>query len=304
MWRKISFYYLPKKRPQPAVSHAQLPTALVFEDFVRVFFAARNKEQFSSVYYVDLSFDNDNVIFSEFCESAVLVPGDIGTFDEHGVFASSVVIHNNQFFMYYIGWNKGIEPPLFYTSIGLAVSNDGKSFKKYSKAPILSRSNWDPCLVTSPNVYIENDLWRMTYVSGIKWTRKHNGALQSHYNIKYAESGDGINWKRDGFVAIDFRQGETNLARSSVIKTQDNEYKMWYSYVHSEIGKYRIGFAQSKDGYLWERKDDEAKIDIDNQQAREMICYPFVFFFKGRMYMLYNGDNFGRMGFGVAVWES
>jgi hypothetical protein len=31
-----------------------------------------------------------------------------------------------------------------------------------------------------------------------------------------------------------------------------------------------------------------------------MICYPCVFNLGRDMYMLYNGDNFGRHGFGVA----
>lgn len=303
MWEKISFYRLPENRSLDAVSHAQLPTALILKDFVRVFFASRNEYQYSSIYFVDIFFKNSKVTFSDFSQYPVLVPGEIGTFDEHGVFPSSIISHNDKYFMYYIGWNKGVEPPLFYTSIGLAVSDDGFRFIKFSPAPIMSRSEFDPCLVTSPNVYIEDGLWRMTYVSGVKWTRKLDGKLQSHYHIKYAESGDGITWRRKGRVAIDFRTGETNIARSSVIKDQNGSYKMWYSYVHSEIGKYRIGFALSKDGYLWERKDGEAMIGIDDQQAKEMICYPFVFLFKGKMYMLYNGDNFGQSGFGIAVWN-
>lgn len=303
MWKPISFYYLPEKRPCNVTSHAQLPTALTLGDYVRVFFASRDHNQHSSVYYVDVDISGSNVSFSEFSSQPVIEPGDVGTFDEHGVFPSSIVAHMGQYFMYFIGWNKGVESPLFYASIGLAASEDGKSFRKLSVAPILSRSKWDPCLVTSPNVFIENGLWRMTYVSGIKWTRGLNGKLQSHYHIKYAESEDGIQWKRDGRVAIDFRPGETNIARSSVVKDHDGSYKMWFSYVHSEIAKYRIGFAKSVDGYHWERTDEEDKIPKDNYHAKDMICYPFVFIFKNKMYMLYNGNNFGKSGFGVAVWE-
>ncbi len=303
MWKNIFFYHLPEKRPQNAVSHAQLPTALILGDFIRIFFASRNQNQYSSVYYVDFYLADHKVTSSEFSQYPVLVPGDIGTFDEHGVFPSSIVSHNGKFYMYYIGWNKGVEPPLFYASIGLAFSEDGEFFKKFSHAPIISRSNWDPCLVTSPNVYIEGNLWRMTYVSGIKWTRTLDGKLQSHYHIKYAESEDGINWKRNGHIAVDFHKGETNIARSSVIKDQDDSYKMWYCYIHSKIGKYRIGFAKSNDGYSWERKDDETNIVLDDKHATDMICYPCVFFFKSKMYMLYNGDNFGQMGFGLSIWE-
>jgi uncharacterized protein with PIN domain len=34
-----------------------------------------------------------------------------------------------------------------------------------------------------------------------------------------------------------------------------------------------------------------------------MICYPFVFDHKGSRYMLYNGNDFGKTGFGIAILE-
>jgi hypothetical protein len=33
-----------------------------------------------------------------------------------------------------------------------------------------------------------------------------------------------------------------------------------------------------------------------------MVCYPHVFEQGGNRYMLYNGDGFGRTGFGLARW--
>lgn len=304
MWKSIAFYALPDRRLERVLSHAQLPTALVLRNMVRVFFASRDDERHSSVYCVDLSLHGYDVTFSEFPETPVLTPGDIGMFDEHGVFPSSVVKQNEKYFLYYIGWNQGVEPPLFYASIGLAVSDDGKNFGRYSRAPIIARSEHDPCLVTSPDVYIENGTWRMTYVSGVKWSRRDDGKLQSHYHIKYAESRDGINWQREGRVAIDFGDGETNISRSSVIKANDGTYRMWFSFVNEAIGKYRIGYAKSLDGYTWHRNDIEAGIDIDGVHSKEMICYPCVFQFSGRMFMVYNGDGFGENGFGVAIWVS
>jgi len=303
MWKKIAFYRLPEQRPEKAVSHAQLPTALILDSKVRVFFASRDRAQISSVYFVDLLLKGPKAAFGEFSKEAALTPGDIGTFDEHGVFPSSIARHNGRYFMYYIGWTKGVEPPLFYAAIGLAVSREGRTFEKRSASPVMGRSDFDPCLVTSPHIYREKGLWRMNYVSGVKWTREPGGKLQSHYHIKYADSEDGLHWNREGRVAIDFLSGETNIARPTVLKDRDGIYKMWFCYVHSSIGKYRIGFARSHDGYRWKRRDGESGIDVDDQHAKEMICYPCVFVHGGRKYMLYNGDNFGQEGFGIAVWE-
>ena len=35
----------------------------------------------------------------------------------------------------------------------------------------------------------------------------------------------------------------------------------------------------------------------------EMLCYPHTFWCDGQAYLLYNGNAFGRQGFGVAVME-
>jgi hypothetical protein len=78
---------------------------------------------------------------------------------------------------------------------------------------------------------------------------------------------------------------------------------MWFSYVHSDNKKYRIGYAESLDGNLWTRKDNLAGIDIGGEFTRDMICYPCVFKLNARMYMVYNGDNYGKEGFGLAIWE-
>jgi hypothetical protein len=34
-----------------------------------------------------------------------------------------------------------------------------------------------------------------------------------------------------------------------------------------------------------------------------MICYPAVFELNGNTYMLYNGNGYGKTGFGIAILE-
>ena len=282
-------------------SHAQAPVAdVISDDVVRVYFAGRNKDSYSSIGCVDLDVNNGFKILTS-SNKPIVFPGELGHFDEHGVFPASIVNYNNKKYLYYIGWSKGYIQPLFYSSIGLAISEDGgESFTKISNAPIMSRSKFDPCLVTSPNIFIEDNLWRMTYVSGVKW-ELHEDHLKSFYHIKYAESSDGITWKRTGVVCIDFRdENETNIARSSVIK-EDGIYKMWFCYVYGN-NKYRIGYAESTDCKIWNRKDELAGIDVSiNGFDNEMICYPNIISIKGKKYMFYNGNNFGKEGFGLAV---
>ncbi len=302
-WKKIWYFQLPKRKYDWMVSHAQLPTPLYLGDKkLRVFFATRDEANRSSVAFVDLKIAarGENVELLKISERPVLRNGDLGTFDEHGVYPSCVIKHLDEYLMYFIGWNKGSEAPMFYSSIGLARSIDGESFEKDSPAPILARSAHDPCLVTSPHVYADKEKLRMSYVSGVKWSRKSDGSLQSHYHIKLATGTDPKTWIRNGDIAIDFNEGETNIARPSVFRDNNYGYHMWYSYVHKEHLKYRIGYARSNDGCRWHRRDEVAGIEIGDILCNEMICYPAIFAIENDLYMLFNGDGFGKEGFGLA----
>lgn len=282
-------------------SHAQLPVADVISDnIVRVYFASRDVKSFSSIGFVELDVKNDFKII-KLSEAPVLSPGRIGYFDEHGVFPSSIVNYKGKKYLYYIGWNQGYKQPLFYASIGLAISEDnGLTFTKHSMAPIMSRSEFDPCLVTSPNVFMDNEVWRMTYVSGVRWELVDD-QLKSFYHIKYAESENGIDWKRDGIVCLDFRdENESNIARSAVIK-ENGVYRMWFSYVYGSQ-KYRMGYAESYDCKSWIRNDSLSGLDVSpGGFDSEMICYPNVVLLNNMKIMFYNGNNFGKQGFGLAV---
>ena len=284
-------------------SHCQLPVAdRVGGNVYRVYFAARDAGQVSRVGCATVEL-GDAVRLLEIGAAPVLEPGAIGTFDEHGVFPSCIVDMPDRKRMYYIGWNRGAREPLFYASIGLAESMDGgRSWVKYSPAPIMSRSEFDPCLVTSPHVMFHDGRYRMTYVSGVRW-EEAGDRLVSHYHIKYAESADGVQWLRRGRVAIDFASPlETNVARSWVV-ADAGALHMWFCYVRGGTA-YRIGYAASKDYLTWQRNDAAAGISVsETGWDSEMVCYPNVVAHRGRLYMFYNGNRFGRDGFGVAVSE-
>lgn len=300
-WTKKGLIFSPNKRYDWMYSHAQLPVFDYIEDDIyRVYFASRTKEQRSHVGFVEIDITNPTKILN-ISDKPVLTPGDIGFFDEHGVYPSSIVNHNGKKYLYYIGWNQGNRQPLFYANIGLAISEDGgESFQKYSVAPILARSQFDPCLVTSPNVFIDDDVWKMTYVSGFRWEEIEN-KLKSYYHIKYAESKNGVDWLRNGDIAIDFKdETESNIARSSVLK-DGGVYKMWYSYISGGL-PYRMGYAESENGKVWIRKDDEAGISVSESGFDcNMTCYPNVIEHKNKKYMVYNGNNYGYDGFGLAI---
>jgi hypothetical protein len=148
----------------------------------------------------------------------------------------------------------------------------------------------------------------MWYGSCTRWEISGD-KVDPFYNIKYAESKNGIHWKREGFVCIDYKEADEAIGHPCVFK-DDGIYKMFYSYRKGSnfrsdrTRSYRIGYAESKDGVRWTRMDDNAGIDVSGEGwDSEMIAYACVYRYKSRAYMVYNGNGFGKSGFGYAVLE-
>jgi hypothetical protein len=82
---------------------------------------------------------------------------------------------------------------------------------------------------------------------------------------------------------------------------------MWYSYRKSidyrdnPLNSYKIGYAESHDGIEWKRKDELAGIDLsENDWDSKMIAYPYVISLGLKKILFYNGNGFGKTGFGYA----
>lgn len=279
-------------------SHGTAAFATVLEGSVhRLYFSPRDRENRSRVAWLDIDMRKPTTVL-RVSDVPVLDIGEPGYFDDHGVNVCQVVPFGGRYLMYYLGWNLGVTTP-FRNAIGLAVSDVPHGpFVKYSPAPVLDRSHEDPLTLSTPWIVEENGVLRMWYGSSLSWEKD---GLDIQHVIKYAESEDGINWRRDGRVVLPLMEGESGLARPCVMKTEHG-YEMWYTRRIGRKVTCRIGYATSADGLLWQRRDAEVGIDVSaSGWDSEMIDYPCVFRFEGRDYMLYNGNGFGRTGFGIAV---
>jgi hypothetical protein len=275
------------------------PFAESLGDCHRVYFAGRDTKNRSHIGYFDIELGKTSRIL-RVCESPLVAPGPAGAFDDSGCNTPWVVNHDRKKYLYFTGWSLGVTVP-FFLNVGVAVSEDGTHFRKLSEAPILDRNTIDPYLTASPSVLYSDGEWKMWYVSGTRWEIA-NDRPRYCSNVKYANSQDGIHWRRDGVVCVNYRYpSEHIIGRPCVVK--DNEvYRMWYSY---RGDSYRIGYAESSDGVSWERKDQEVGIDVSpSGWDSEMICYAHVIESDGTLYMLYNGNGFGKTGIGLAVLES
>jgi hypothetical protein len=299
-WHKLQHIFSPDKNFSWMQSHAANPVAVLQHDTIyRIYFTCRDAESKSHVGFVDVDF-NDEFKVIHVSEEPVIAPGELGLFDDSGAAMGYYILINNVPHIYYLGWNLKVTVPWLNT-IGLAKQNTltGK-FEKVSRAPIMDRSDEDPFSISYPSILFEDGIYKMWYGSNLKW-----GKLQHEMNhvIKYAESLDGLTWKRTNSIAVNnIHEGEYALSKPYVVK-DGNNYIMWYSYrANKHIETYRIGYAISTDGINWARKDENAGIDVAKTGwDSEMICYPSVINYNGNTYMLYNGNGYGKTGFGIAI---
>jgi hypothetical protein len=147
----------------------------------------------------------------------------------------------------------------------------------------------------------------MWYISGVRWVEVE-GKYEPVYVIKYASSRDGVSWDRPNHLCIPPTHDREAFSHPTVIR-DGPLYRMWYCFRDSAdyrdgAGAYRIGYAESADGLDWRRMDDACGLDVGGASwASTMACYPFVTQIDGKTVMFFNGNGFGRTGFGYAVLE-
>ena len=285
-------------------SHATAPTPYHIggNDF-RVYFSSRNSMNQNQVGFIEIDITNPKRILN-ISKEPVISLGDLGFFDCDGIYGTSLVKDGDKLYFYYAGWNAGLRG-LFNSAIGVAISLDnGRSFEKFNEIPILQRSIYDKWAVMAPFVLKEDNHWSMWYSSGYKLFREE-GQLRSYYDIKYAKSRDGLSWESTGIVSIPLINGITNIARPSILFDNDI-YKVWFPYVTKNNRQYQIGYGTSKNGRNFEMDTNWMKFQPSselNAFDHKAVTYPFVFDHAGQRYMLYNGDQFGKTGFGLAILE-
>jgi len=288
---------------------AQSPSILIYEKHVRVYFCSRptpnpGGQYLSYLSYIDLDRNNLLTILN-ICREPILSLGNYGTFDEFGTYPISVIRDQDEVRVYYGGFTRCESVP-FNAAIGLAIScDDGGTFSRLGEGPVLSYSPDEPFLLGSPRIRKYEERWYLWYVSGKEWL-KTTAKPEPVYKIRMASSEDGINWVKHGKDLIENKLGEHECQACPDVIFQNGKYHMFFSYrsvtnYKSKEGGYRIGYASSIDMMNWNRCDEMAGMDVsESGWDSEMVNYPHVFILDGETYMLYQGNEMGRTGFGLA----
>ena len=287
---------------------AQSPQLLKVGEINRIYFSSRLRDfqnfPESRILYVDYDSDFRRVI--NYCEEPVLHESDVGSYDEHGIFP----IHPHKgkdgvLRAYLSGWSRRISVPV-ETAVGVAESSDGgKTFQRLGQGPILCANPSEPFLVGDPFLW-EADLdTYMFYIAGKSWSLfQTEDSPQRVYKIRGAKSKDGLTWERLNQDLIQDSLGPNECQALPSLSRWQDRFLMAFCYRHpddfrkNEKRGYRLGFAESYDLENWIRVDREIQTEKSNWDS-EMQCYPHLFSTEGKLRILYNGNQFGKHGFGM-----
>ena len=311
-WKKLGKLFDPTEHqlPNRCVEFAQSPQTLVLPDRVRVYFSTRERDSvgkyLSHVAYADFSRDMNRLLGVS--SQSVLPLGGLGCFDEHGIFPINVLRDGHRVLAYTTGWNRKVSVSVD-AAIGLAISYDGgMTFQRHGTGPIMPSSLREPFLVGDACVQRYGNSYYMWYIYGTKWQKFSDIEPPDRvYKIAHARSPDGIHWQRDGRQIISDRLNADECQALPTVICVEGVYHMHFCYRQAHGFRqdssraYRIGYAWSTDLENWARDDSLAGIDVSAEGwDAQMQCYPHTFECDGKVYLLYNGNEFGRHGFGLA----
>ena len=299
-WRKLGLLYcLPNAGlHQKLRSHAANPLPIhINGDIYRIFFCSRDEKNRSSIGGADINIVTREVVRQY--EQPFFEHGAEGSFYADGVSIGNCYLVDGIRYLFFMGWQTPKDGH-FRGDIGRIIVNTDLTLTLDCSWPVMGVNSIDPISLSYPWVVGNSvDGYHMWYGSTLTWNAGNEEML---HVLHHASSSDGQAWHRRG-QAVPHQLGVAQaFSRPTVARDATGGWQMWFSYRGGPGTKYRIGYAISTDAKVWRLALSDVGIDVSLAGwDSEMIEYPFVFDHKDQRYMLYNGNKYGKSGFGLAV---
>jgi len=301
-WEKLGRLYDPtavKNRSPALLTHAANALAVHLEgDVFRVFYSGRDALQRSSVGAVDIDIVERTIVADH--HEPFFEAGPPGTFYADGVSIGNCYEAGGRQYILFMGWRAPADKH-WYGEMGRLILTEDKNLELDSSTPFMGLDSIDPISLSYPWVIGSDETgFNMWYGSTHAWD---GGNGEMVHVINHASSPDGHVWTKSG-QAVPAHIGTAQAFSSpTVVSGAHGSLEMWFSYRGAPPGRYRIGRATSSDGVAWRLSLATDIVDVsDHGWDSQMVEYPFVFDHAGDRYMLYNGNEYGATGFGLAKW--
>jgi len=292
-WQRLGKIFEVSPELNNGGSHSAVPFAVPLgHDAYRVYFSTRDPENRSHTSSFDYSLSERRII--DMSEELLFGPGERGHFDDCGVTMSGCISEENKY--YYMGWSLPKTVP-FSNEIGLAELDENSRFRRSSNRPVIGKCEKEPLSFGYPWVLKTDSQYMMWYDTILSWPG--NSTDDYEFVLRAAVSQNGVSWEKIYDVEFPFLPGERAIARPC-IEYENGIFRMWASI--DKYGKYSLCYAESKDGFLWQRCEfNWSGHETPGEWESDEQAYPFVFKSGTDRFMLYNGNSYGRTGIGLAV---
>lgn len=281
-------------------THAMLPTPIVLTDRIKVFFSSCDADLRGRIYCADLSVNFPYEVI-HFDPDPVLDLGEVGSFDADGVNPCHLEVVDGVWRLYYVGWRR-VSQDIPYTLLaGLAMSEDsGKTFVRWNNEPILPATHDERYFRTAPFVRRVGEEFELLYIGGNRFASSPSGKLLPRYSIRRSKSADGIHWSNaaEDILLPDEAIGEIGFGRPRIETLPGQEPALMFS-IRTE--KTYTLMTCPWNGGLVDRSHLLEVVDAPRHEfASEMTCFGATCQVGQRALLFYNGNGFGKTGFGLA----
>ncbi len=212
--------------------------------------------------------------WSKYPDNPVLKRGGAGEFDTHQAKQPTILLDAGIFKMWYVGRDNSQE------QIGYAESQDGIHWIK--KGPVLpfgSPGEFDCIHQNTPKVLkigADYHLW-------------YSGFDGSYWRIGKAISPDGLSWEKQGVVLEKGNPADFDalFVSAPMVLRLNSNYFLWYEGFDGNI--WRIGFAISADGLIWQKQGLALELGATNDFDWAGHAHPEVLVHDGLFYLWYSG---------------
>ncbi len=250
---------------------------------------------------------------------AILDPGASGRFDARWCVLPLVYRFGARWHLYYSG-HEGTDLGLqSFPGIGLAISDDGLHFERYSPDPVITGDQTTAFphnrgVAGGGTILADRQAdgtmrYRMYYTLAVG-TKNRDVRIDQEKHCAVCHSTDGIHWF-DHRVILSPRRDVANediAAAAPFVWREGPRYRMLYCGIGTRWGWYSISEAFSEDGYDWIRGRGDENLSLapgaPDTWESQMVEYPCVIEEDGRLRLFYCGNGYGNTGIGTAVAEN
>lgn len=306
-WTDLGIIFKVNQLSSWAVSHAYVPTAVELTDRIRVFVAFWDSKKYGRLGYIDVDPNNPENILG-YSKDPIIEDAVSPAFDDSGVTPLSILKEEKRLLLYYAGWHLHPDPSIryqLYTGL-LFGTVAGEKFQRNSPRPVLSGRTPKENVRTGGHVLRTQEGYRAYLATQVDIYQDH-AKSRPVYNLECAFSKDGILWGEKQKLILEHEKGQIlGYGRSAIWKNKHHIYEGLFS-VRNWDGRYRnILYSTSEDGLSWTPLSAGNKAFLSSMTCdqQEEVCFPSLIFKNDKIFMFYNGNDFGAAGLRLAVWHN